>query len=170
MAQQKAIGPSFASDVAAAGVAGVPFSWSPDGTITFTGATPAQVAAVQAVYAAHDPAKPDIDTVLAQKIAAGIAITSTGTPALTATYGLDPTTLEQVGSVARDAGAGLGLPGNVATFNYPDITGANHAFTATAIQNLYKAMRDMMLVLDTQYGIAAAGGTPIWPKQSATIA
>lgn len=107
---------------------------------------------------------------LAEKLAAGIAITSTATPALDATYALDPTTLDQIGSVARDAGAGLGLPGGLSSFAYPDATGAPHSFSATDIAHLYKAMRDLVFALNEQAAVAEAGGSPSWPAQIATIA
>lgn len=55
----KAIGPTFPAELAAAGVLTLPFSWSADGDISFSPSmTSDQIAAVQAVYAAHDPTKP----------------------------------------------------------------------------------------------------------------
>lgn len=106
---------------------------------------------------------------LAQKLAAGLAVTSTATPPLSATYALDPTTLDQVGSVARDAAAGLGLPGSASTFTYPDITGAPHVFASTDIQNLYKAMRDYVFALNETAATLQAGGGASWPSPSKTI-
>jgi hypothetical protein len=50
-------GPTFVSELVAAGVAGLPFSWEADGTIIDQGLTPEQLAAVEAVVAAHDPKK-----------------------------------------------------------------------------------------------------------------
>lgn len=107
---------------------------------------------------------------LAAKLANGIAITSTGTPGIDATYALDATTLNQIGSVARDAAGGLGLPGSGATFAYPDITGAPKTFTAATIQDLYKAMRDCVFALNETADTLAQGGTASWPGQTATIA
>ena len=53
------IGPSFPSELRAAGLNGLPFAWGEDGLFTFDPRmTPAQIAAVQVVYAAHDPTKP----------------------------------------------------------------------------------------------------------------
>jgi hypothetical protein len=111
-----------------------------------------------------------VPATLAEKFALGIAIASTGTPAIDATYALDQTTLDQVGSVARDAAAGLGLPGGGATFVYPDIAGAPRTFTAAAIQGLYKAMRDCVFALNETAATLAAGGTAAWPDQRATVA
>lgn len=50
------IGPSFDDEIRAAGLAALPFSWGNDGDIQFGASmTQEQRAAVQAVYAAHDP-------------------------------------------------------------------------------------------------------------------
>lgn len=50
------IGPAFSEELAAAGLAGLPFSWGDDGEFNFGDAmTAAQIEAVKAVLAAHDP-------------------------------------------------------------------------------------------------------------------
>jgi hypothetical protein len=108
--------------------------------------------------------------ILAAKLAAGVAITSTGTPDINAIYALDHTTLDQIGSVARDAAAGLGLPGGLQNFTYPDMAGAPKALTSANVQAIYRAMRDLVFALETQEAVMAAGGTPQWPDQRATIA
>ena len=55
------IGPTFAEELRTAGLTGLPFSWGDDGVIQYDPRmTPAQIAAVQAVYAAHDPTAPSI--------------------------------------------------------------------------------------------------------------
>lgn len=167
----KSIGPNFPNELAAAGLLGLPFSWTSVGDIFFAATmTAPQIAAVQAVYAAHDPTKLDPATQLAAKLAAGVALTSTATPAISATYALDPTTLDQIGSVARDAAAGLGLPGGLTSFTYPDITGNPKSFSGANIQALYKAMRDVVFALNTAAATLAAGGAANWPMQTATIA
>jgi hypothetical protein len=51
------LGPTLLSELIAAGVNGLPFSWGRDGTIYDQGLTPAQLTAVQAVFAAHNPTK-----------------------------------------------------------------------------------------------------------------
>jgi len=57
---KKAIGPSFFDELMAhGGLVGQHFTWSPAGDIEFFSDTPASiVSGVEAVYAAHDPAKP----------------------------------------------------------------------------------------------------------------
>ncbi|MFY2599453.1 hypothetical protein ACOTHJ_21230 [Achromobacter xylosoxidans] len=62
------IGPSFVSEIVAAGLANLAvengssegnFSWRSDGTLIFGAAmTPEQIAAVQAIYDVHDPTAP----------------------------------------------------------------------------------------------------------------
>jgi hypothetical protein len=121
-------------------------------------------------FAAPVPPIPTPSELLATRLAVGIAITSTGTPALDTTYSLDQITLDQIGSVARDAAAGLGLPLGASTFSYPDITGSPRSFTSVSIRDLYKAMRDLVFELNTQAAIATQGGTAEWPVQSVTIA
>jgi hypothetical protein len=109
------------------------------------------------------------DQILAEKIAAGIAITSTVNSALNDTFALDDTTLTQIGSVARDAASGLGLPLGIPVFVYPNIAGEPCTFTSAQIIALYKAQRDLLFRLNTQAAIMGHGVTPVWPSQTATI-
>jgi hypothetical protein len=112
------------------------------------------------------PATPAQD--YAAHILNGIAVTCTSVAAVSATYGLDDTTLSQIGSLARDCAAGLGLPTGWA--GYPDITGAQKPLAATTIVELYKAQRDLIFAMQTVLATLQAGGTALWPQQSATIA
>jgi hypothetical protein len=54
------IGPNFINELKAAGIEGQgwPFSWTPDGIIFRDGITQAQIDAVNAVLAAHNPLTP----------------------------------------------------------------------------------------------------------------
>jgi hypothetical protein len=52
------IGPSFASELEAAGLFGLPFSWGPDGVFGRENLTAAQRKKLDAVIAAHDPKRP----------------------------------------------------------------------------------------------------------------
>jgi len=55
----KRIGPSFVSELEAAGLIGLPFSWQPDGVIIYgEDLTVEQRAILDAVVAAHDPTAP----------------------------------------------------------------------------------------------------------------
>lgn len=54
------IGPSFYNDLIAAGLTGLPFSWTPEGVdLSDPALTKKQIADIQKVVAAHDPTKPD---------------------------------------------------------------------------------------------------------------
>jgi hypothetical protein len=106
---------------------------------------------------------------LQQRLALGLTVTSTGNPAISGTYALDATTLDQVGAVARDFGSGLGLPGGGGAFYYPDKSALLHAFTGAEIIAVYRAMRDLLLTLNTQAAAMRFGASPDWPSQSVTL-
>ncbi len=82
------IGPNFYNELFAAGLGGLPFSWSSsDGTITYgPSITDAQKSAIEAVLAAHDPTKPDTTAGIAALTAACAA---TITAALTSSTVVD---------------------------------------------------------------------------------
>src|SRR6185437_1503475 len=107
MMAQKAIGPTFPAELAAAGLIGLPFSWDPAGDIIFGAAmTTAQIAAVEAVYAAHNPDAPPPAAQLAAAaydawIGAGLTVTSIGTPALAGVYAIDPQTQSDIAVEAQ---------------------------------------------------------------------
>lgn len=68
------IGPTFGSELAAAGLSGLQFAWGDDGTFEWGDAvTEAQRAAVLAIYAAHDPAALAKDNVRDAYVAAKAA-------------------------------------------------------------------------------------------------
>jgi hypothetical protein len=57
---KKTIGPTFERELKAAGLIGLAFAWGSDGNISFDASLNAQqVAAIKAVYSAHDPGKAD---------------------------------------------------------------------------------------------------------------
>lgn len=57
------IGPTFAAELAAANIAGLPFAWGADGKFEFDPSmTSQQRAAVLAVLAVHDPEAVSVDT------------------------------------------------------------------------------------------------------------
>jgi hypothetical protein len=99
----------------------------------------------------------------------GIAITSTSTSTLSGTMALDDVTMNQFGSVARDAASGLGLPGDMPVFVYPTIDGSPFQFNEIQVIAVYKAQRNLLLVLNTQAAMMAHGEPPQWPEQTAII-
>lgn len=112
---------------------------------------------------------PTAADILAGKIAAGLSVTCTGDASVSSTYALDAQTMDQIGSVARDAASGLGLPTGAPTFTYPDLGGIPRTFTADRLISLYKAQRDVLFRVNTAAAILANGGAPSWPDQTATI-
>lgn len=63
----KHIGPTFFAELQSAGLAGLPFAWQADGTVTYGAAITAdQRAGIETVLAAHDPARPDAAAVEAE--------------------------------------------------------------------------------------------------------
>lgn len=117
----------------------------------------------------QNPRPPTPIEEMTSKLAAGLAVTSTGTPAISATYALDPVTLDQIRALAGDAKMGLGFPGGASTFDYPDATGTPRTFNATSIVNLYKALRDYVAALNTTAAILMQGGQAAWPAATTTI-
>jgi hypothetical protein len=103
------------------------------------------------------------------KVKEGIVITSTSDSSLNATYAMDQGRLDTVGAIARDAASGIGLPNDLAYFDYADIDGVSHRFDDNHLISFYKAMRDLMQNLITQAKVMADGGTPVWPSNEVTI-
>ena len=106
------IGPSFARELAAAGVSMEGFSWGPDGVIEFREDVPQAVRdQVADVLAAHDPTAPAPDTTLSDGLAR---------PEIQAILGLiaeqQGTTVEALqeqavaAGMARKAGVAIGSP------------------------------------------------------------
>lgn len=60
------IGPSFAADLAAAGLLGLPFAWSAEGVTYSDDLSAEQREAIEAVVDAHDPARPDPAAIAAE--------------------------------------------------------------------------------------------------------
>lgn len=102
-------------------------------------------------------------------LATGLAITSTATPELNATYALDNVTLDQVGSVAKDVACGLGFPLGLDSFVYPDIASFPHTFLPADFMNLYKALRDYIAAVNGAITLLAQDNFTTFPPQSATI-
>jgi hypothetical protein len=114
--------------------------------------TQAQKDAINAVFAAHDPTKSDISI--------AVEITSTGTPAVSGTYSLDPQTQSDIANLAYEATGPLGLPTDFG--GYPDINGDVKPHNATTLISLYKAMRDYLYT----YRVAKAS----WIKNQPALA
>lgn len=126
-------------------------------------ATAAQVAAVQSPpLTAAQSATASASAALA----AGIEITSTGTPALNGTYACDPLSQADIVAIETSLNAGKGFPGGATTFNYPDASGALHVFSEDNFTDFAAAIRDFV------YGCKAvmAGQMATLPSAAVTIA
>ncbi len=130
--------------------------------------TPAQLAAAFPSFTALSAAK-QVPAVLAQKRAAGIAISSTGTPALNATYPLDLETLMEIAAIEASLARGDGLPLGLATVTFHDINNAPVTFTQAQFVSWAIKIRDYFAGLKQSARAMAAGQPPNWPSASATI-
>lgn len=74
--------------------------------------------------------------------ATGVAIQSTGTPALNGNYAIDVSAKADIDGIYAGIKGGDGLPGGGATFEYFDKDGGSHAFDAASFSNFAKAVRD----------------------------
>ena len=122
----------------------------------------------QAVVVAALPAQ------MQTAVSAGLTIACAQNPsvcssAIATRWALDQTTLDQIGSVARDFGSSLGLPGGASTFTYPDAGRVPRTMTGAQVQAVYKAQRDYFLALDTAIYAASQGAPLVLPPAAVTI-
>ena len=120
------------------------------------------------------PAPPTAAQVAAQALvssaqvamATGIAIVSSGTPALNGTYAVDQLSQMDIIAIETSLNAGKGFPGGTTTFNYLDAAGAAHAFSESNFTDFAAAVRDYV------YGCKSviAGASATLPTGPATIA
>lgn len=110
------------------------------------------------VFAAQYPAgwPPTPQDEIGRLIAAGVEVHSTGTPAINAVYAIDQGAQSNISGVATGIASRNRLPGGGSTFNYGDIEGVNHAFTATQFLDFAAAVEDYVYAL-------LNGGTPNTP-------
>ena len=101
-------GPSFSRELAIAGLAGLPISWTDDGNILGRdNLDPGQQALLDAVIAAHDPAAPTpemVDAVRDARLAAGFDDAETGK-----VYQCDPASVTNWTALTSAAGFALSL-------------------------------------------------------------
>jgi hypothetical protein len=110
-------------------------------------------------------------TAYQQRIAAGLKITSTGTPALNATYGCDPQAEFNIVALETSLNANQGFPNGAATYAYPTITpGVKVTMTPAQFTEIAAAIRDYVNALDTTLAALQQGQQATWPANSVTIA
>lgn len=105
-------------------------------------ATSAELQAYRAQVTALSP-----DQAFAAALAGGLAIVSTGTKALNATYAIDAPQQQRISGIAAGISARNRLPGGGSTFQYPDLSGADHDFGATDFLNFAAAVEDYVYAL-----------------------
>jgi hypothetical protein len=152
-----------------------------DGVSTSGGPMPfafgdAAIANIAALLAAQNarlhppPPPPTPDQLLAAALAAGCAIVSAGTPALSATYGLDPVTQSDFVGVATAISLLGTFPGGTADFSYPDIAGHPVTFPDVAgFKAVFGALSAYILALRRTAATLNAGGSASWPAQPVSI-
>jgi hypothetical protein len=101
--------------------------------------------------------------------ASGVAIISTNTPSLSGTYAIDPASLANLTALSTGIAAGKPLPGGGTNFNYADIAGAQHVFTAAAFLNLAAAIETYVYDFDQALAALIAGQSATMPVAPLTI-
>lgn len=98
----------------------------------------------QAWLKAGNTADPVPSATLAQQaavmLAAGLAVTSTGTPALDGTYAADPQTQSDLMAEVLSLAVNSAFTNGTASLGWPDIYGAYHTFNATQFKALATAL------------------------------
>jgi len=145
----KAIGPTFSFELQKAGLLGLPFSWGSDGSINFSSSmTQTQKNQVNAVYAAHDPAKADLlgysDTKRHAAFASGITVSGVVTD-------VSP---DAVSVMHQNVTFAQANPSDTFNVIAPDFSVQN--YSASGIINLYDVVQGYVKsVYDMQASIAA---------------
>lgn len=137
------------------------------GILYVTGATDEQKAQIAEIVAANNPAIPDPRVLYTTAVNAGCRIVSTGTPALSGTYGIAP----------QDEINLAGLQGGIAASapwlgGYRDQAGIKHTMTAAQFTEIATAILAYVAALDEAYATALSGAPWTWtaPAQPVTIA
>ncbi len=130
------------------------------GAVTLQGGTPHRAWTVAPLPA---------DALYAAKLAAGVQIVSTATPALNGTYAIDLVTQQEITGVVTSIAAGRGLPLGAPVIPWPDAQGTPHSFTAPDFVNFAAAVRDYVFGLLQTRGALMAGQPAPWPAQPSTI-
>ncbi|HZQ01423.1 MAG TPA: hypothetical protein VFB13_17895 [Reyranella sp.] len=103
-------------------------------------------------------------------IAAGLAVTSSGTPALNATYALDRDALFNITSEQVYIATKGTFTNGGATRAWLDAAGTPHVFPSVAAFTAFaEAVAQYVDSLNTALVTAEQGGTPAWPAAAASI-
>jgi len=94
----------------------------------------------------------------------GVAVNSTGTPALDGTYPIDAAAQSTMTALSAGIAAGKALPGGGTTFNYPDMGGTQHAFTAANFLNFAAAIEGYLYDFNQALPVLVSGGSASLPE------
>jgi hypothetical protein len=145
----KAIGPSFAPEIAAAGLAGLPFSWRPDGMLAFASSlSTTQIAAVEAVYAAHDPTVVPLTQQAAAILAQGVTVTSSSTLVPMAVWPIDLVTQPKMLAIATVLDTIGTFPNGGTVWPVRDMSGAVHQLTVAQFKAVQAACAGVAAMCD----------------------
>lgn len=142
-----------------------PATWRIDFDPSCTGD---QIAAGKAAALAFNVAAAEQAAQLDTILAAGLTITSTGTPVLNGTYSVGANEQGNITAIASGLNAGK-VPGGGSTFEYLDATGTAHSFTSAAFIDFAAAVMNYVYAVDMTAATLAAGQSASWPAATATI-
>lgn len=164
------IGPNFGNELIAAGLGGLPVSWTPDGIVEYGPAiTEEQKTAIEAVLASHDHSRPEPHLAYRTLIAAGCQVVSSGTPALSGVYAIDDQHRSDLQGLVLDALVTGAFPTG-ATFPYADLGGTTHPVTPAQLQALGAALAGYVVQAKAALAASLAGGVWAPPAQPVMIA
>ena len=83
---------------------------------------------------------------------AGLNIKSANTPSIDGIYAVDTISQMDIISIETSLNAGKGFPGGGQAFNFPDASGAMHAFSEANFTNFAAAVRDYVYALKSCIG------------------
>lgn len=102
----------------------------------------------------------------AQMMLSGLGIVSTATPSLNGTYAVDQLSQMDIIAIETSLNAGKGFPGGADSFNYADMSGVMHSFTAPNFTDFAAAVRDYVYALKS----VVAGASTTLPSSTTTVA
>lgn len=159
----KTIGPNFANELAAAEINGDGISWDTAGYMIRADMADAKEGPVAAVYAAHDPARPDPKVEATKLLTTGLAITSSGDPTINGTYGT-----AQADEIVI-TGLQVAVKASVFPGFFRDIAGKRHAMTAEQFIAIATALLGFIVNVDEAKEAALAGETWVAPSTQTRI-
>ena len=166
-----AIGPTFKSELLAAGLSLNGIGWDTvTGTLYFNDNYTSDLQdRARAVLASHDPSKLAPNDILASNILLGMTVLANGKGVPMATYALDSATsaeLTGIGGIVTLSGQ---FPGPSPTFDYPDINGDVVTFPNTAaFVSFMVSYSGLLLAMNKTAQQLNAGIPTEWPSQSVT--